>query len=140
MLRVARTLTGSWAEAEDVVQESLLRAWRAADRFDGRHPRAWLLTIVRRTHLNMLRRSRPDPIGTGEDLQGHRLVFGSAHVVGVEEQVVERVLSLVPLWIGRSWVCGPGSGWFCCWSMSTGCPMPKPRPSWMCRLELSYRD
>jgi RNA polymerase sigma-70 factor (ECF subfamily) len=59
MLRVARSITGSAAEAEDLVQDSLLRAFRSIDAFDGRHPRAWLLTIVRNTHINRNRRQRP---------------------------------------------------------------------------------
>jgi RNA polymerase sigma-70 factor (ECF subfamily) len=59
MLRVARSLTASAAEAEDLVQDSLLRAYRSIDAFDGKHPRAWLLTIVRNTHINRNRRRRP---------------------------------------------------------------------------------
>jgi RNA polymerase sigma-70 factor (ECF subfamily) len=42
------------------VQETLLRAYRAIDGFDGRHPRAWLLTILRNTHINRNRRRRPE--------------------------------------------------------------------------------
>ncbi len=34
----ARILTGSWAEAEDLVQDTLMRAHRGIDRFDGAHP------------------------------------------------------------------------------------------------------
>ncbi len=60
MLRVARSLTRNAADAEDLVQDSLLRAYRAIDRFDGRYPRAWLLTIVRNTHINRNRRRRPE--------------------------------------------------------------------------------
>ena len=59
MLRVARSLTAGAAEAEDLVQDSLLRAYRSIDTFDGRHPRAWLLTIVRNTNINRNRRQRP---------------------------------------------------------------------------------
>jgi RNA polymerase sigma-70 factor (ECF subfamily) len=59
MLRVARSLTRNDADAEDLVQDSLLRAHQAIDRFDGRYPRAWLLTIVRNTHINRNRRRRP---------------------------------------------------------------------------------
>ncbi|MEX2621700.1 MAG: sigma factor, partial [Egibacteraceae bacterium] len=40
LLRVARRLTGQSDSAEDLVQESLIRAYRAVDRFDGRYPRA----------------------------------------------------------------------------------------------------
>ncbi len=60
MMRVALSITGSTNDAEDVVQETMLRAFRAIDRFDGRHPRAWLLTILRNVHVNSVRRRRPD--------------------------------------------------------------------------------
>ncbi|UGY90947.1 RNA polymerase sigma factor [Streptomyces gobiensis] len=59
LLRVAFSLTSQPADAEDLVQETLLRAYRAVDRFDGQHPRAWLLTIMRRTAFNRHRRRRP---------------------------------------------------------------------------------
>jgi len=59
LLRVAATLTSQPADAEDVVQDTLLRAWRALDTFDGRHPRAWLLTVLRHTEINRHRRQRP---------------------------------------------------------------------------------
>ena len=60
MLRVARAITRNTHDAEDIVQETLLRAYRAIDRFDGRHPRAGLLTILRNTHINRNRRRRPE--------------------------------------------------------------------------------
>lgn len=60
MLRVARSLTRNHADAEDLVQDTLIRAYQAIDRFDGRHPRAWLLTILRNTHINRNRRRRPE--------------------------------------------------------------------------------
>ncbi|GAB3488443.1 RNA polymerase sigma factor [Amycolatopsis cihanbeyliensis] len=59
LYRVARTLTAQPADAEDLVQETLLRAYRAVDRFDGEHPRAWLLTILRNAEHNRHRRRRP---------------------------------------------------------------------------------
>ncbi len=60
LLRAARALTRHDAEAEDLVQDTLLRAYRSIDRFDGRYPRAWLLTILRNTHVNRNRRRRPE--------------------------------------------------------------------------------
>ncbi len=60
LYRVARRLTRSTTEAEDLVQDALLRAHRGFDGFDGRYPRAWLLTILRNTHYNRLRKRRPD--------------------------------------------------------------------------------
>lgn len=58
LLRVARRLTGDKHLAEDMVQETLLRAYRAIDRFDGRYPRAWLLTILRNTTKNHWRKRK----------------------------------------------------------------------------------
>jgi len=60
LLRVALSLTRNHAEAEDLVQDTLLRAYRGITGFDGRHPRAWLLTILRNTHINRNRRRRPE--------------------------------------------------------------------------------
>jgi len=60
LLRVARSLTRNAADAEDLVQDTLLRAYRSIERFDGRYPRAWLLTILRNTHINRNRRRRPE--------------------------------------------------------------------------------
>lgn len=59
LLRVAHTLVPRPADAEDLVQDTLLRAYRGMDTFDGRHPRAWLLTIMRNTQINRTRRRRP---------------------------------------------------------------------------------
>lgn len=60
LYRAALSLTRNHADAEDLVQDTLLRAYRSIDRFDGRHPRAWLLTILRNAHINRQRRPRPE--------------------------------------------------------------------------------
>lgn len=72
MLRVARSLTRNRADAEDLVQDTLIRAYKAIDRFDGRHPRAWLLTILRNTNINRNRRRRPELL-RDPDVQLERL-------------------------------------------------------------------
>lgn len=59
LLRVAHSLTRDYAEAVDLVQDTLLRAYRGIEGFDGRHPRAWLLTILRNTHIDRNRRRCP---------------------------------------------------------------------------------
>lgn len=86
--RVAMSLTRNHADAEDLVQETLLRAHRAIDRFDGRHPRAWLLTILRNTHINSVRKRRPELLRDPDDAE--RLVASGAADGGVstEERVV----------------------------------------------------
>lgn len=55
LYRVARSITRHDADAEDLVQDTMLRAFRSIDRFDGRHPRAWLLTIMRNAQINRVR-------------------------------------------------------------------------------------
>ncbi len=59
LVRFAYWLARDRALAEDVVQEALLRAWRArAELKEGAAARHWLLTIVRREHARLYERKR----------------------------------------------------------------------------------
>jgi RNA polymerase sigma-70 factor (ECF subfamily) len=55
---LARWLLRREQDAEDVVQESCLRAFNAFGQFHGGEPRSWLLTIVRNTSYTWLTRNR----------------------------------------------------------------------------------
>jgi RNA polymerase sigma factor (sigma-70 family) len=66
---LARWITGSRADAEDVVQNACLRAFRAIGGFAGGNARPWVLTIVRNTAYTWLRKNRPSAVLVVEDLE-----------------------------------------------------------------------
>ena len=57
---LARWLTRKDHDAQDVVQEAYLRAFKAIDQFQGGDARCWLLTIVRNTCFTWMGRNRPN--------------------------------------------------------------------------------
>lgn len=99
-------MLGSSAEADDAVQEAMIRAWRALDRFEGRSSlRTWLYRIATRVCLDMLdrrsKRERPmelGPAGTVEDelllLPGDRWIepIPDAHAIPADADPVERIV------------------------------------------------
>jgi len=58
---LARWLTRNSHDAEDLVQEAYLRAFRAFDTFHGQDGRAWLLAVVRNTCFTWLRKKGDQP-------------------------------------------------------------------------------
>lgn len=79
----ARWLLRSRTDAEDVAQESLVRAWRFFGGFHGGDARAWLLQIVRNTSYTWLEKNRASDMSTefDENLHGDRsFVAGAAGI------------------------------------------------------------
>lgn len=77
----ALRMTRNAADAEDLVQETYLKAYRGFDRFEeGTNLRAWLYRILTNTFINMYRSKKRRPTETeldeGEDLYLYRRLGG----------------------------------------------------------------
>lgn len=70
---LARWLTRDDHDAEDLVQNAYLRAFRFIDSYRGDNARAWLLTIVRNTYFTSLRddRLKNEGLDFDEELHSH---------------------------------------------------------------------
>ena len=64
---VQRLLGGDRFQAEDIVQETLLRAWRHADVLERDSARAWLFTVARRLVVDGYRRRRRRPAAVSSE-------------------------------------------------------------------------
>jgi RNA polymerase sigma-70 factor (ECF subfamily) len=97
------------ADAEDVVQEACVRAFRAIDRFSGTDGRAWLLTIVRNTAFTWLREKKAEALVSIDELneserlavdRGTQLQSGGspevAMIAAADAQELERHISALP--------------------------------------------
>ena len=106
--RYAWRLTGDPAHAEDVVQETLLRAWQRPHVLNnGQSPRGWLFTVARNLVIDDRRSARfrnelisrdgsgpPEPAGPGEQDGaqaeiGHGQVDDSGRIVQIVIPIVE---------------------------------------------------
>lgn len=67
LYRAARRLCGDGALAEEIVQETFVRAWRAADRYDERlgSLRTWLFGIMRHLVIDQARAAAVRPLRAG---------------------------------------------------------------------------
>ena len=66
--RLAQWLAGNASDAEDIVQEAALRAYRGIRNFGAVNARAWSLTIVRNTAFSWLTKNRPKTLVFRNDL------------------------------------------------------------------------
>jgi RNA polymerase sigma factor (sigma-70 family) len=106
---LARWLSGSPTDADDVVQEAFLRAFRYFDGYEGDNPRAWLLAIVRNTWFTEWRRqhNRADATPYDDSLNVDDQLPGWADESGEdpeklavrqdETELVHRALATLPV-------------------------------------------
>jgi RNA polymerase sigma factor (sigma-70 family) len=74
---LARWITGNRADAEDVVQDACLRAFRAIGGLADGSARPWVLTIVRNTAYTWLRKNRPSAVFVVDDLEAVEIALAS---------------------------------------------------------------
>ena len=67
---LARWYVRNDEDAKDLVQEALLRAFRAFDRFEGIDGRSWLFTIIRNLYFSSVTRKVPDSAVFDEQIHG----------------------------------------------------------------------
>jgi RNA polymerase sigma factor (sigma-70 family) len=104
---LARWLTGSRFDAEDVVQDACLRAYKGLDGFAGGNTKAWLLAIVRNTALTWLAKNRSQAVVPTDDLEAAEKAMlaegGISHtpetalIAKVEAERLEAILAALPL-------------------------------------------
>jgi RNA polymerase sigma-70 factor, ECF subfamily len=96
---LARWLTRSAHDADDVVQEAYLRAYQFFDGFHGGDGRAWLLRIVRNTCYTWLEKNRP-PLPVAPFDEARHAAGGpgpEAPAVAAEErEILHRALAELP--------------------------------------------
>ncbi|HUK08571.1 MAG TPA: sigma-70 family RNA polymerase sigma factor [Stellaceae bacterium] len=79
---LARWLTRSDSDAQDVVQEACLRAFKYFEGFEGENPSAWLLAIVRNACFTWLKRNRPAEEVAGNDAITDEATATAAEIAG----------------------------------------------------------
>jgi RNA polymerase sigma factor (sigma-70 family) len=99
---VARWLTRNDQDAEDVVQEAYLRAWKFFGSFHGGESRPWLLTIVRRTCYTWLQHNRAHEGVTEFDDEHHSVASEEANpetllLQHVDAQELRHALEALPV-------------------------------------------
>lgn len=99
---LARWLVRNQQDAQDIVQESYLRAFKFFSGFQGGDPRAWLLKIVRNTSYSFLEKNRPASLAEEFDEKVHATDAGAPDaeaemVRNVESRMLREALDALPV-------------------------------------------
>ena len=89
---LARWLLRNEQDAQDVVQEAYLRAFKSFGGFHGSNGRAWLLTIVRNTSYTLLKKNRAVDLTTTFDEEIHATGHDSASPAAILEHAEDAEL------------------------------------------------
>ena len=97
---LARWLTRNEADAEDVVQEAYLRAFKFFGGFHGGNSRAWLLAIVRNTCYTWLQQNRAHELATEVDEELYGVESNNPEIILLEnmnKQLLKQALEELPV-------------------------------------------
>jgi RNA polymerase sigma-70 factor (ECF subfamily) len=96
---LARWLVSGDQDAQDIVQEAYVRAFKGFAKFRGDNPRAWLLTIVRNTAYTWIKRHAKDERLVPFDEESHVVLFEPAPSELSQEkrrELLEQALNRLP--------------------------------------------
>jgi len=98
MAYVLRLTAGDRQHAEDVVQETMVRAWRQAARLDLTEPSLmpWLATVARRIVIDDRRRKSARPAETGDEMLENSPAADTMEDLLRKMMVAEALQSLTP--------------------------------------------
>jgi RNA polymerase sigma-70 factor (ECF subfamily) len=89
---LAKWLLRNEQDAQDVVQEAYLRAFKSFSGFHGSNGRAWLLTIVRNTSYTLMKKNRAVDLTTTFDEEKHATDQESVNPAALLEQTEDAEL------------------------------------------------
>jgi RNA polymerase sigma-70 factor (ECF subfamily) len=89
---LAKWLLRNEEDAQDVVQEAYLRAFKSFSGFHGSNGRAWLLTIVRNTSYTLMKKNRAVDLTTTFDEERHATDHESTSPAALLEQIEDAEL------------------------------------------------
>ena len=91
----AVSLCGSMTTADDLVQDTLLKAWSNSERFEpGSNLRAWLFTILRNTYFSLYRK-RSREVQDSDGIYAQRLATHGAQEGHVDLADFRKALALI---------------------------------------------
>lgn len=93
--RFGMRLTGNRADADDLVQETYLKAYRFWDKYDqGTNIRAWLFRILKNSFITLYRKESktPDMVDYSDMMRPTSAEYDSVDANGLQEQVFDNLL------------------------------------------------
>ncbi len=99
---LAKWLLRNEEDAQDVVQEAYLRAFKSFSGFHGSNGRAWLLTIVRNTSYTLLKKNRAVDLTTTFDEEIHTAGYESVSPAAILEhsetaELIKEAMDALPM-------------------------------------------